>query len=111
MRAIIRFIRVDSLGRWTMRIKRWILLAIVVGSTVAIGQQQTTPLERLLTADAARIPAKVGIYVKHLPSGEEAAVRADDLFNSASTRKIPIMIMAFQQVDQKKLDLSERLTI
>src|SRR5438132_162757 len=94
-----------------MRITEWVFLAILAGSTVCVSQQQTTPLERLLQAEAARIPAKVGIYVKHLPTGEEAAIRADEAFNSASTRKIPIMIMAYQQAEQRKLDLSERITV
>jgi len=94
-----------------MKSRRLILVGILICCIPAFAQRKLTPLERLLEAEAARIPAKVGIYVKHLPTGEEAAIRADDLFNSASTRKIPIMIMAFQQFEQGKLDLRERVTI
>jgi beta-lactamase class A len=94
-----------------MRIHRLIILIILFCAIPAVSQRQETSLELLLENEAARIPAKVGIYVKHLASGEEAAVRADDLFNSASTRKVPVMIMAIQQYEQGKLDLRERVTI
>src|SRR5262245_10337203 len=87
------------------------LLIVLICSSIGLSQQKTSGLERLLQAEIARIPAKVGIYVKHLPTGEEAGVRADELFNSASTRKVPIMIMAFQQAEQGKLDMAERLTV
>jgi hypothetical protein len=65
----------------------------------------------LLQAEVARMPARVGLYVKHLGTGEEAAIRADEVFSSQSTRKIPIMILAFQSADEGKLNLDERVEI
>jgi len=95
-----------------MKLVLSVSIAVFTFSNLAASQERaSTPLERLLLSEAARIPAKVGIYVKHLPTGEEASVRADETFNSASTRKIPIMIMAFQQAEQHNLDLSERSTV
>src|SRR5262245_65668768 len=73
--------------------------------------QQNTSLARLLQAEIARMPARVGLYVKHLGTGEEAAIRADEIFNSASTRKIPIMILAFQSADRGTLNLDERVQL
>ncbi len=58
--------------------------------------QNTSPLERLLESELSRFPARAGIYVKHLETGEEAGVRADEAFNSASVIKITIMAMALQ---------------
>jgi beta-lactamase class A len=72
---------------------------------------QPAPLERLLAAELARMPAKAGIYVKHLTTGEEAAVNADTRFNSASVIKIPVMVMAYQMADKGSLDLNARVTI
>jgi beta-lactamase class A len=76
---------------------------------------QATPvksgLTRLLEGELSRFPAKAGIYVKHMTTGEEAGVRADVQFNSASVIKIPVMIIAFQMADQKKLSLDERVTL
>ena len=68
-------------------------------------------LQRLLDAELARVPGTAGVWVKHLTTGEEAAVNADRVFNSASVIKIPVMLLAFQLADQGKLSLTERITI
>jgi beta-lactamase class A len=68
-------------------------------------------LERLLQAELARYPAKAGIYVKHLTTKEEAAVRGDETFNSASVIKIPIMTLAYELAEQDKLKLDARVAI
>jgi beta-lactamase class A len=72
---------------------------------------QKTSLTRLLDAELSRFPAKAGVYIKHLKTGEQAIVRGDDHFNSASVIKIPVMVLAFRLAEQKKLDLSERVEI
>jgi beta-lactamase class A len=66
-------------------------------------------LQRLLDAELARFPAKAGIYVKHLGTGETAAVRADEMFNSASVIKIPIMVLAYRLAEQGKVKLDSRV--
>ena len=78
------------------------------------GQQNPRPgsgLQRLLDAELARFPAKAGVWVKHLTTGEEAAVRGDDTFNSASVIKIPVMVLAFQMADKGTLSIADRVTI
>ena len=87
--------------------------AIVLGSGMAGAQQprSTSGLQRLLDAEFARFPAKAGVWVKHLATGEEAAVRGDETFNSASVIKIPVMVLAFQMADKGALSLGERVTI
>ena len=50
----------------------------------AAAQPTTSGLTRLLESELARMPARTGVYVKHLTTGEEAAVRADEAFSSAS---------------------------
>ena len=77
----------------------------------ASGQAVKSELTRLLEEDLARYPAKVGVYVKNLRTGEEAMVNADQAFSSASVIKIPIMVRAFQLADQKRLNLDERVEI
>jgi beta-lactamase class A len=71
----------------------------------------TSSLQHLLDAEIARFPGKAGIWVKHLTTGEEASVRGDDPFNSASVIKIPVLVLAFQMVDKGALSLGERITI
>ena len=89
------------------------VLTLMVCLTLGTTASQVAPgsLERMLQADLARFPAKTGIYVKHLTTGQEAAVRADETFNSASVIKIPIMVLAYQLAEQGKLKLDARVTM
>jgi beta-lactamase class A len=89
------------------------VVLVLVASFAIVGAHQAASggLTRLLDAELARFPARTGLYVKHLPSGEEAAVRADTSFNSQSVIKIPIMVRAFQLAEQGTLDLDERITL
>jgi beta-lactamase class A len=95
-----------------MRIASIALLAVVLQVQASA---QTLPaksnLNRLLDSELARFPAVAGVYLKHLGTGEEAVVRGDDHFNSASVIKIPVMVLAYRMADQKKLNLDERVEI
>jgi beta-lactamase class A len=68
-------------------------------------------LQRLLDAELARFPGRAGIWVKHVTTGEEAAVAGDDTFNSASVIKLPVFVLAYQRAERKTLSLDERITI
>ena len=85
----------------------------LVAVAEAVGQQTPRPagLQRLLDAEVARFPGRAGIWVKHLTLGDEAGVRADETFNSASVIKIPVMVLAFQLADRGELSLTRRITI
>ena len=72
---------------------------------------QTSGLQHLLDAELARFPGRAGIWVKHLTTGDSAAVRADEAFNSASVIKIPILALAFEMADRGKLSLTDRVTV
>jgi len=52
----------------------------------------------------------VGIYVRNLKTGRYAAIRADELFPTASMIKVPIMITLFQRVQDGKLGWLDTLT-
>ena len=52
----------------------------------------------------------VGIYVRHLKSGRTAAVRADELFPTASMVKVPILIGTFDAVTKGRLRFDQMLT-
>lgn len=84
--------------------------AVLFGVMLA-GASQPAGLQTLLDADAAGFPGRAGIWVKHLATGQDAGVRADEVFNSASVIKIPILVLAFQMADRGELDLDERVTI
>src|SRR5512139_1416361 len=91
-----------------------LLSVLLVLPSAAFAQPVATPatgLANLLEAELARWPARAGVYVKHLGTGEEAAVRGDERFNSFSVIKLPLMVMAFELADQQRLDLAERHVI
>ncbi len=68
-------------------------------------------LQALLDRELPKIPARAGIWVKHLTTGEEGAVNADQMFNSASVIKIPVAAQALEMVDAGTLSLARRLTL
>lgn len=88
-----------------------LVAACLLSAAPLASTQQPGALQRLLQGELSRIPAKAGIYVKHLKTGEEAAVLADEPFNSASVIKIPAMVMAYQMAEKGTLDLDARVTI
>ena len=90
-----------------MRYLRPIVVLVMLCPLVSISQTKSG-LVRLLESEVSRFPAKAGVYVKHLTTGEEAGVRASEQFNSASVIKIPVMVIAYQMADRKQLDLNER---
>ena len=68
-------------------------------------------LSRLLEAELGRFPGIAGLYVKHLATGEEASVRGDERFESASTIKVAIMALAYRMADAGEIDLNERIQL
>ena len=84
---------------------------LLAASFSAIHGQSPGGLQRLLDAEMARFPGRAGVWVKHLTTGEEAAVRGEENFNSASVIKIPVLLMAYQLADRGGVSLDERITI
>lgn len=94
---------------------RTLLVLLVLGAVSASAQPSPTHtasgLQRLLDAELARFPGRAGVWIKHLATGEQAGVRADETFNSASVIKIPVIVMAYQMSERGTLSLDERMTI
>lgn len=68
-------------------------------------------LQALLDRELPAMPARAGIWVKHLTTGEEGGVNADQMFNSASVIKIPVAVQALEMVDAGTLSLATRLNL
>lgn len=100
--------RISAVSKWSGLLGVWLLALADAGA-----QQAPRPrgLQGLLDAELARFPARAGIWVKHLAFGDEAGVRADETFNSASVIKIPVMVLAFRLADRGELSLTRRITI
>jgi beta-lactamase class A len=92
---------------------RLLALVLAVACLCAMPSAQTQPrgLQQVLEENLAKFPGRAGIWVKHLTTGVEAGVRADETFNSASVIKIPVLLLAYQMADKGTLSLDERVTI
>ena len=77
----------------------------------ASAQAPASGLQRILDAELAQFPGRAGVWVKHLTTGEQAGVRSDETFNSASVIKIPVLVLAYQLAEKGALSLDERITI
>ena len=64
-----------------------------------------------IEASLDALNAKTSFYAKHLPSGREIAIRADEPMNALSVIKIPILVLAYRDADAGVLDLDERYRI
>ncbi|MBI4541172.1 MAG: serine hydrolase [Gemmatimonadetes bacterium] len=75
------------------------------------GEAVGADVESRIRARMDALDAKNSLYAKHLPTGREIAVRADEPISSHSVIKIPIMVLAFRDAEAGRLDLDERHTV
>jgi len=54
---------------------------------------------------------KVAVMVKHLASGETFCYHANDVMPTASLIKLPVMVEAYRQAADKKIDLDQVVTL
>lgn len=98
-----------------MRIAR--LLPVLLLTTAPLAAQRAAPpapwtdtlLAATLEGIARGFRGDVGIYVRHLPTGATAEIRADSVFPTASLVKVPILLTLFDQVERGRLDLEARV--
>ncbi|WP_331055535.1 serine hydrolase [Longimicrobium sp.] len=77
--------------------------------TVAPAARSDRALQATLDSLARGFGGRVGIYVRHLPTGATAAINPDSVFPTASMIKVPILLTLFNQVEQGKVDLEARV--
>ena len=70
-----------------------------------------TNLKKDLDAICASFNGKMGYYVKNLKNGETIGLREDEQFPSASTIKTAIMVEIAKQIDEGKLNWTDKLPI
>ena len=93
-----------------------LMLVAAVGTSVpAAAQHVPKPVrDAALEASLQRLvdpfQGTVGIYVRNLKTGRYAAIRADELFPTASMIKVPIMLTLFQQIQDGGLGWLDTLT-
>ena len=90
---------------------RMLILLVTLFVPSAVLAQSPAVLAAALEAELGRIPANTGLYLKHLKTGDEVAIRGDQSFNSQSVIKIAIMVRAFQLAERGQLNLDERVVL
>ena len=98
------------------RVLAGILALAAVGTSVpaaaqrAPGPSRDAALEARLQQLVTPFQGTVGIYVRNLRTGRYAAIRADEVFPTASMIKVPIMLTLFQQIEDGRLGWLDTLT-
>ncbi len=69
-----------------------------------------TLLERIREAEEG-FEGVLGVAVKHLGTGEEASLRGEELFPTASVFKVPVIVELFRQAEAGRLSLEERIAL
>ena len=67
-------------------------------------------LQRRLEQAVQGFHGEVGVYVRNLRTGQTAAIRADELFPTASMIKLPILLATFQAMENGGLAFGQKLT-
>ncbi|MDP6451855.1 MAG: serine hydrolase [SAR202 cluster bacterium] len=57
----------------------------------------------------SKVNGSVGVAAKHLDTGQEINRDAHDIFFTASTLKVPLIVALYRLVDESKIDPSERI--
>lgn len=68
-------------------------------------------LAREIHAIDADSAAELGVYIKHLGTGEVVTHQADRLWYLASTIKVPLAIAVLQTVEEKRLTLQDQIVL
>jgi beta-lactamase class A len=76
---------------------------------VAAAERRDPELEARLAEAVRGFEGDVGVYVRHLRTGRAAALRADELFPSASLVKVPLLVGLFDAVGRGRLRLQQPL--
>jgi len=66
-------------------------------------------LQALLDQAVKSFHGDVGVYVRNLRTGQTAAIRADELFPTASMIKLPILLATFQAMENGGLAFGQKL--
>lgn len=84
-------------------------LAVSICTLRAFGGEPT--LESRIKPIAEAHKGQVAVAVKNLVTGEAFALNADEVMQTASLIKVAVMVEAYRQADDKKIDLNKTLTL
>jgi beta-lactamase class A len=68
-------------------------------------------LKEAIISPAESLKGKMGVSVKDLKTGEAANLNGDDLFPTASTFKVPVLVEFYRQVENGIISLDEKVIL
>jgi len=85
------------------------LLMSCTSSQTMVREQPDPVLRQKLERIVHGFKGDVGVFVRHLRSGQMAAIRAETLFPTASMIKVPILCGIFHKINKAELNYSQIL--
>jgi beta-lactamase class A len=86
-----------------------LLLSSCTSSQTMVREQPDPVLQQKLESIVRGFKGDVGIVVRHLRTGQMAAIQADTLFPTASMIKVPILCGVFDKINKGELKYSQSL--
>ena len=87
------------------------LSALLLGSLLAAGPSENPTLETRLAPLAKDHKGKIALAVKNLETGESYYRNADEVMPTASLIKVAVLIELYQQAQEDKLKLTDRVRL
>jgi len=78
-------------------------------SQMVVGERPDQVLQQNLETLVKGFKGDVGLYVRHLGTGQTAAIQADTLFPTASMVKVPILCAVFDKIEKGELKYNQQL--
>jgi beta-lactamase class A len=104
--------RTDESTYCPTRLRNAGVAALVLATSIGCAPTtDSAPPEEKIRSTLNSLDAKTTFYAKHVPSGREVAIRADEPVNTLSIIKIPIMILAFRDAEDGRLELDARYRV
>ena len=96
---------------------RKVAALVCLAALAAMATAQTPPpanppislLQRNIERIAGGVHADWGIYIRSLDTGEEVAIHADNVMDTMSVIKVPLLVDAFREIDAGRLHLEDRV--
>jgi len=85
--------------------------ALLASSTLLSPSVLAQDLEKTVRERLDALPAQTTAFAKHLGTGRQVAVRADEPVNTVSVIKLPIMVLAYRDAEAGRFSLDERHVI
>ena len=89
----------------------WVVVLFILTCSPALAQRAAVEpeLQRLVEEAVSGFRGRVGVYVRHLPTGRIASLHSNALFPTASLVKVAILAATFDAMEKGRLEWDRKL--